>query len=805
MRSALRLVRSAAILSALLAAGLPAAAQAPAAEDPAANLAFAPGLDEAEPQEPTPAFARVRYAEGELRVVREAGYDEQAPVNAPVYAGDDVLTDRGERGELQLPEGTLVRLDGGTRVEIYDLAEPDGSARSILGLAQGTVQAEVAHARGGDAFRLDTRSASIYPLERSSVRVDLQRGEEVVITVARGRVEVAGADGSVLVTTGERTRVRPGRAPVRPWDYLLASGDEFDRWVSTRDERLALRERPGKEYEQLPEPVRPYYGELREHGEWVWTDPYGWVWNPDVEDDWRPYARGSWYPGPHGPVWTSPEPWSWPVYRYGRWDWRTSIGWVWIPGRVFRPAHVVWYYGPSYVGWCPVGYYDWPVHLSISFGWGHPWFDHRPWVFVDYDRFFYHRHVFRHAGGIRPRLSDGVVTRRAVRVNPRHVVRGAKERSRAAVARRASTELRERARHLSARRSAAAVRVADIDARRGDERQRAAAQVRRVPFTEREQRVLARREAPSERGRAGAADRSREIRRRAPAGRPDGGSRVSPGSSPRARDRDSGSSGGRSGGVRPRSGGARGGRSSAGGGAENRRRRSPQVSIRPEARSSEPLRERGRQPVGRAGAGEDDTGERNRRGVVRSFGSRPETRGTVRSFGRRSEERRAGEERVRRFFRQLDDTRRSPRPRTGTVRGGSGGDRGPAVRGTRPGARDGSSTRIAPRRSSPSRSLPRYRVPTRSGADRPSAGPSRSLPRRPSSARPSRGSSQRPSAGSTQRRSSSRSQAGSSSRSAPTRRVAPSRSSGSRSKAGAASRSSSGSSRSKGRARRGGK
>jgi hypothetical protein len=710
------------------------------------SVRVSPEIDAGQPAEPSPAFARVRYGDGELRVVREAGYDEPVSINDAVFAGDEVITERQQRAELQLPDGAVVRLDGGTRLTVYDIGEPNEVTRSILGVGYGSLQADVARAQGGEAFRIDTPSASIYPLEPSAVRVDVERGDEVLVTVSRGRVEVAGTDGSVLVTTGERTRVRPGRSPLQPWDYLLASRDGFDRWVSSRGEAYALRQRPGDEYDDLPEPVRPYYGELREHGEWVYTEPYGWVWNPDVEDDWRPYARGRWTPGPHGPVWVGVEPWSWPVYRYGRWDWRGGIGWVWIPGRVFSSAHVIWYYGPDYVGWCPVGYWDTAVHVSIGFGWGHRWFDHHPWVFVGYDRFYYDRHVVRgHASRVRPNWSRGVVTRRAVHVRPDELHDGAPVRRARAASTRASTVLRERARNLSDRGRAVATRVRDLDT--GPER--AERSVRRVPFSEREREQVERRRAVTRShqgvraGESAGPSSERDVRTRR--------SGATRGSNPAARSRGSGGSrgGGDAGSTRravPRRDSDRNGPT-----ADSRTRSSPRVVIRPGDRESARGREAGRSAAPTARS-------RSQAGTAArpSSGAAPK---------------RSSEERVRRFLRQLDENaERKARSRSSSAQR------------TYP---QRSNPRTSPRRSAPSRE-DRY-TPRRSTPRKPKARPS--SPRTPRTPKVQPRRSSPPSRATPRRSGGSRSRSGSAARSSSSGRSRSSSAGRARSSSGSKSRS----------------
>ena len=339
---------------------------------------------------PVDPFGRVRYIEGGARVLRTDGAEDLG-FNAPVYKGDRVETaGDGQRVELQLPDGSLVRLDIRSSVELYDFAAPgDGDGATVLGLSAGSLAADVPNPNGGQNFRIDTPAASVYPTERAAFRVDIEDNDAVRVSVEHGAVEVAGQDGTVVVRAGERTRVRAGEQPRRPWDYNVMIRDGFDGWVARRDDVYALREQPGKEYGSLPAEVRPYYGELSRYGHWVYTDEFGWTWKPDnVSGDWRPYYEGEWDYGPGGPVWVGSEPWGWAVYRYGRWNFRVGLGWLWIPGAVFGPAHVYWYYGPSYVGWCPLDFWNYPVYVGLGWGWGDPWFDGYPWGFVRYHDFW---------------------------------------------------------------------------------------------------------------------------------------------------------------------------------------------------------------------------------------------------------------------------------------------------------------------------------------------------------------------------------------------------------------------------------
>ena len=42
-------------------------------------------------------------------------------------------------------------------------------------------------------------------------------------------------------------------------------------------------------------------------------------------------------------------------YRYGRWGFRASLGWFWVPGFVWAPAWVSWRISDGFICWAPFG------------------------------------------------------------------------------------------------------------------------------------------------------------------------------------------------------------------------------------------------------------------------------------------------------------------------------------------------------------------------------------------------------------------------------------------------------------------
>ncbi len=374
---------------------------------------------------------RVRAIEGPVSVIN--GRDERTSelsINSPLFSGDLVKSDRDARAEVQLADGSLVRLDGDTEVEFRSMIDPYGQQdeAAILRLTGGSLYLDVRDRRGGSGplMQVDTPAASLYMQSSGLFRVDVERGRTRVTAASlRGTVEVAGDGGSVYLRSGQRTTVDPGEAPDHPVSFNSFSMDAFDRWNEERVTvyaRAAARDeaaRDNVDYEQIPDEVQPYAPELSRSGRWAYVPEYGTVWYPvGVAAGWRPYYYGHWAWGPYGSYWVGAEPWGWAPYHYGRWCHTASFGWVWAPGAVFSGAWVSWYYGPTSVGWCPLNYWNQPAFIHIGFhfgGWG---YDPHCWNYVPWHS-VYVKNVNKVVIKNPPAdMGRGILVRRAVPLRP---------------------------------------------------------------------------------------------------------------------------------------------------------------------------------------------------------------------------------------------------------------------------------------------------------------------------------------------------------------------------------------------------
>src|SRR5689334_14060327 len=102
--------------------------------------------------------------------------------------------------------------------------------------------------------------------------------------------------------------------------------------------------------------VGTFHERLSPYGRWVVTPAYGEVWIPaGVRLGWRPYWDGRWVLTEYGWTFVSDDPWGWAAWHYGHWVFADAYGWVWVPGRVWSPAWVVWRRGGGYLAWAPWG------------------------------------------------------------------------------------------------------------------------------------------------------------------------------------------------------------------------------------------------------------------------------------------------------------------------------------------------------------------------------------------------------------------------------------------------------------------
>ncbi len=280
---------------------------------------------------------RLNQIEGDVQV-QSTGMKEWLPavMNLPLQIGDRLWVPQGAWAQVETREGSVVRLDAESALEI--LAADKDSLQ--LYLSQG--QAYVNFQSGRDRIlQVDTPVSSIRVYDSSTFNVKLAEDGNADVSVFRGAVFAENRSGEVRVSAGKMLTQDDGT----PFLIALGPPSEWEEWNRNWDESLTDEE-DSEEY--LPPELTVYGRDLNRNGRWVTTSDYGYVWIPTthISTDWAPYREGRWVWIGDDYVWIGDEPWGWAPYHYGRWSYISAHGWCWVP-----PRRNEVYWGPGYVSW----------------------------------------------------------------------------------------------------------------------------------------------------------------------------------------------------------------------------------------------------------------------------------------------------------------------------------------------------------------------------------------------------------------------------------------------------------------------
>lgn len=303
--------------------------------------------------EPELGGGRISLIQGQVLIqAKDEGEWTEASINFPVTDGDRILTEREGRVELQLQNGTYLRVAEISQLDIISLSSDQGKGFIHLNHLEGKIYVNHRPITG----------------EPSSLYVDLPYGVLSSYGPSRFRVHLTPLEARVSVLEGSVEFKRDGRPiPIVQGRTLIASEggsarvaqlyarDEWDRWNEARDEEL-LRRTYVQKY--LPTELEPFGYELEGNGRWVYTPEYQYVWVPTVWVGWSPFQNGYWAWRSGIYCWVPREPWGWVPFHYGRWVHTPNHGWAWVPpvlhATIWNPGAVGWNIGPTQVSWVPL-------------------------------------------------------------------------------------------------------------------------------------------------------------------------------------------------------------------------------------------------------------------------------------------------------------------------------------------------------------------------------------------------------------------------------------------------------------------
>jgi hypothetical protein len=317
--------------------------------------------------DPDVSVARVSYLRGDVSYQRgdDEGWNDLR-VNTPLVTGDSFYAPDGALAEVDLGGGVVIRLDGGTQVELIN------NTRDIsqIGMDSGVLDFRARSLRQGTTLEIDTPGGAATILEPGRYRVEVA-DSVTSYSAVQGSLSVAIDGREFDVREGESLELEATDPP--SYSYRQVEGrTPFQGWCDERDSRYV---RSSSARYVNADVVG--YEDLDDHGSWRPSRSYGRVWVPSgMPSGWAPYQSGRWiWQDPYGWTWVSYEPWGWAPYHYGRWIF-VENSWAWVPPPPpsYRGPAVVMniqpVYAPALVAF--VGGQNWGLSLSIggpAIGW----------------------------------------------------------------------------------------------------------------------------------------------------------------------------------------------------------------------------------------------------------------------------------------------------------------------------------------------------------------------------------------------------------------------------------------------------
>ena len=136
--------------------------------------------------------------------------------------GDLIATRESSYIEIESEARTLIRLGDHTEAKILDVASEGSEVQLQVGVASISALAKKTDPR----LRIITSTASVRPLGQGHYRVEVDLNDETRVTVRKGKAEVTGPRGRVILGKNQLVRIQENGQP----RYVATRAPHRDAW-----------------------------------------------------------------------------------------------------------------------------------------------------------------------------------------------------------------------------------------------------------------------------------------------------------------------------------------------------------------------------------------------------------------------------------------------------------------------------------------------------------------------------------------------------------------------------------------------
>jgi hypothetical protein len=275
-------------------------------------------------------MVRLSNVEGKVQVDRGAGQGfEKAFLNLPITQGMAVRTDIDGAAEVELEDGTTVRITPSSRIDFPRLSLTEsGTKATTISLHDGTLYVNTSGAKDAE-LNVSFSQQTLRFVQATHARVEMENATAVV-SVFKGEVDATGPKGtSQIATKHSATFDLLGQQEATLQKNLEA--DPYDSWDKQQQQ---YHDRYAAASYNSFSPFTYGSSDLNYYGNFSNIDGCGMCWQPYFAGSgWDPFMNGAWalYPG-LGYSWVSAYPWGWTPYHSGTWLFAPGFGWAWQPG-----------------------------------------------------------------------------------------------------------------------------------------------------------------------------------------------------------------------------------------------------------------------------------------------------------------------------------------------------------------------------------------------------------------------------------------------------------------------------------------
>jgi len=165
--------------------------------------------------------AKVKFVIGDVqRLPAKQTSWLKAKLNGKVFQGDRIKTASNSRVEIEMPDGSKLRIDQSTIFDIKEIKtkEDDGEDKMSFSLWAGNIWAKFKKVVSGRQDRRIESPSAVVAIRGTELEINVDQQLTTKVSVSEGLVAVSSkdADGQVMVGSNQQTTVRKGHAPTEP-------------------------------------------------------------------------------------------------------------------------------------------------------------------------------------------------------------------------------------------------------------------------------------------------------------------------------------------------------------------------------------------------------------------------------------------------------------------------------------------------------------------------------------------------------------------------------------------------------------